>query len=358
MSLCDGMPSLSDTSTNGSPGRPQRRPCPFGFARLDLAHLPTPLEPLDRLGAYLGMAPGALLVKRDDATGLAGGGNKARKLEYLCADALAQGCDTLVTGGGHQSNHVRMTAAAANRVGLACTVVVAGSRPDQPSGNVVLDELLGPEIVWIGDADYYAIEAAIVRESTRLANEEGRRPYPIVVGGATAIGALGYVVAARELSEQAPDGIDLIVVADGSGGTHAGLSAGFGDHATVLGIDVGARPDLDDQVPKKAAEVAALAGLAAPRGTCRIDHGLVGPGYAVATDACREALEVAARLEALILDPVYTGKAMAGLIGARRDGRIERDTRTVFWHTGGLPALFAAAYAGWVRDGPTTLWIT
>src|ERR1700737_3780372 len=132
--------------------------------RLALAHLPTPLEQADRLGAALGLAPGALWVKRDDAPGLAGGGNKARKLEYLCADALAQGCDTLVTGGGHQSNHVRMTAAAANRVGVACTAAVPGSRPEQPTGNVLLDELLGPEIVWIGPADYYAIEAAIVSE--------------------------------------------------------------------------------------------------------------------------------------------------------------------------------------------------
>src|SRR5438067_12434350 len=116
--------------------------------RVPLAHLPTPLEPMDRLGQHLGMEPGALWVKRDDMTGVAGGGNKARKLEYLCADALARGCDTLVTGGGVQSNHVRMTAAAANMLGLACTIVVAGERPDVATGNVVLDELLGPEIVW------------------------------------------------------------------------------------------------------------------------------------------------------------------------------------------------------------------
>jgi D-cysteine desulfhydrase family pyridoxal phosphate-dependent enzyme len=327
------------------------RNCPFGFPRLDLAHLPTPLERLDRLGAVLGMEPGTLLIKRDDVTGLAGGGNKARKLEYLCADALARRCDTLVTGGGHQSNHVRMTAAAANRIGLACTVVVSGGRPDPASGNVVLDELLGPEIVWLGEADYFAIEAAIVRESDRLEGD-GRRPYPIAVGGATAVGALGYVVAAHEIRRQAADldlDFDLVVVADGSGGTHAGLAAGFRDHRAVYGVDVGARPDLDEQVPRKAAQVAALAGLPEPAGACQIDHDLIGAGYAAATDACREALELTARLEGVVLDPVYTGKAMAALIRARRDGRVGPATRTVFWHTGGLPALFASAYGPWLR---------
>ncbi len=331
----------------------------IGFPRIPLAHLPTPLERLDRLGAHLGMEPGALWIKRDDATGLAGGGNKARKLEYLCADAKAQGCDTLVTGGGHQSNHVRMTAAAANRVGLACTVVIAGGQPEQPSGNVLLDELLGPAITWIGPATYYAIEAAIVDESERL-TATGRHPYAIPVGGANAIGALGYVVAAQELRAQqrAHQGeVELVVVADGSGGTHAGLAAGFGDHALVLGIDVGARPDLDQQVPLKANEVATLAGLTPPAGHCRIDHDQIGIGYAAPTDACRHALELAARLEGIILDPVYTGKAMAGLIQARRDGRIGAATKTVFWHTGGMPALFARAYADWIRTG-SILWTT
>jgi D-cysteine desulfhydrase len=132
--------------------------------RVPLAHLPTPVEPMDRLGAALGFEPGALWVKRDDCTGLAGGGNKARKLEYLCADALAQGCDTLVTGGGRQSNHVRMTAAAANKLGLGCTIVLAGTEPSHPTGNVVLDFALRPDIVWAGKLDYYETEAAIETE--------------------------------------------------------------------------------------------------------------------------------------------------------------------------------------------------
>jgi D-cysteine desulfhydrase len=315
--------------------------------KISLAHLPTPLEPMHRLGEALRFEPGCLWVKRDDCTGLAGGGNKARKLEYLCADAIAQGCDTLVTGGGRQSNHVRMTAAAANKVGIACTVVLASKPPSHPTGNVVLDHLLAPDIVWAGPLDYYGTEAAIEAACEKLASD-GRRPYRMPVGGATTVGALGYVEAADEMLAQLPD-LDLVVVADGSGGTHAGLVAGLGDHAKVLGVDVGTRPDLDDQVPAKAAAVAALAGLSEPTGACVIDHDRFGDDYGAMTDDCRHALDLAARLEGLVLDPVYSGKAMAGLIAARSDGRIAPDQKVVFLHTGGMPALFAAAYAEWIK---------
>jgi D-cysteine desulfhydrase family pyridoxal phosphate-dependent enzyme len=318
--------------------------------RVILAHLPTPLEPMRRLAAHLDMAEDALWVKRDDATGLAGGGNKARKLEYLCEDAQVHGCDTLVTGGGRQSNHVRMTAAAANKLGLHCTVVFGSDPPSVPSGNVVLDELLGPEMVWAGPLDYYGVEAAI-NHTTRRLTEEGRRPYAMPIGGASVTGALGYVRAAHELTEQ-HSSVDLIVVADGSGGTHAGLVAGLGRHDRVLGVDVGTRPDLDQQVPEKATETARLAGLPEPTGDLQIDHDRFGDGYGAPTDECREALDLAARLEGLVLDPVYSGKAMAGLIAARQDGRIERDTNVVFLHTGGMPALFASTYAGWIRKKP------
>ncbi|MFN2606365.1 MAG: pyridoxal-phosphate dependent enzyme [Acidimicrobiales bacterium] len=354
--------------------------------RIDLAHLPTPVEPLDRLGATLGMVPGRLWVKRDDLTGLAGGGNKARKLEYLCADALDRGCDTLVTGGGAQSNHVRMTAAAAARLGLAATVVINGSRPPVPSGNLVLDELLGADLVWAGRAgelDYFALETVIDDTCRRLA-DEGHRPYLMPIGGASPVGALGYVRAGLELRDQLPD-LDLVVVADGSGGTHAGLVAGLGDHRTVLGVDVGARPDLDEAVPAKAAEVAALAGLPAPDGdpappgghapgpgpgslptpgpapasapgaalpVALVDHHQVGPGgYGVPTGATRDAMRLAARTEGLVLDPVYTGKAMAGLVNAVRAGRVPPRSLVVFVHTGGLPALFATGFAEWLDQG-------
>ena len=318
--------------------------------RLPLAHLPTPLEPMERLGARLGMEPGALWVKRDDATGLAGGGNKARKLEYLCADAIAQGCDSLVTGGGRQSNHVRMTAAAANRLGLTCTIVLGADEPSMPTGNVVLDHLLAPEIIWAGDLDYYAMEDAIEATCARLA-AEGRRPYPMPIGGASTVGALGYVLAAHELLGQVEGEVDWVVVADGSGGTHAGLLAGLPPSVRVLGVDVGTRPDLDEQVPAKAKEVAAFAGLPEPTGPVLIDHDRFGPGYAAPTDECREALDLAARAEGVILDPVYTGKAMAGLIHARRTDVISNGERVVFLHSGGMPALFAASYASWVKRG-------
>ena len=315
-----------------------------------LAHLPTPLESADRLGAALGFEPGALWVKRDDCTGLAGGGNKARKLAYLCADAIAQGADRLVTGGGRQSNHVRMTAAAANKLGLACTIVLSSRPPLHPTGNVVLDLLLRPDIVWAGELDYYALETVIEEECDRLL-AEGSTPYRMPIGGASLVGALGYVDAADELRAELPD-LQHVVVADGSGGTHAGLVAGLGDHAMVLGVDVGTRPDLDEQVTQKALDVAALAGRPAPRGAAQVDRDRFGTGYGAMTDAAREALNLAATLEGLVLDPVYTGKAMAGLIAASpaREGRIEPDAQTVFVHTGGMPALFARAYAEWISD--------
>lgn len=324
--------------------------------RLPLAILPTPLERADRLGAALGMEPGTLWVKRDDVTGLGGGGNKARKLDYLCADALDQGADVLVTGGGPQSNHVRMTAAAASLLGFDCAVVIAGPRPETSTGNVLLTEILGADISWTGSPkglDHEEMEAAIVDTTERLA-ALGRRPYLIPVGGATPIGELGYVRAAAELRDQAAEQfgeIELVVVAAGSGGTHAGLAAGLGDLDLVLGVDSGARRDLDTAVPAKAAEAAALAGLPAPAGTVRIDHDRVGLGYGAPTDECRRAVVLAARTEGLLLDPVYTGKALASLVAARADGSVRPDTRTVFMHTGGLPALFATPYATWGRDG-------
>ncbi|MEA2828444.1 MAG: D-cysteine desulfhydrase [Actinomycetota bacterium] len=323
--------------------------------RIPLVTLPTPFEPAPLLGAALGLAPGMLWVKRDDVTGLGGGGNKARKLEYLCADAVARGCDVLVTGGGQQSNHVRMTAAAACRLGLGCVVVVPGAPPAVATGNVVLDELFGPEFVRVGDGeqlDYYAIEAAILAAADRL-TVEGRRPYAIPVGGASPVGALGYVTAAAELLRQAVEATgaepDVVVVADGSGGTHAGLAVGIGDHHRILGVDVGARPDVAEVLPAKAAEVAALTGRREPAGAPVVDRDQVGRHYADLTDACRDAIVLAARTEGLLLDPVYTGKAMAGLIAARADGRIGPESFTVFLHTGGSPALFMAGVGEWLR---------
>jgi D-cysteine desulfhydrase len=317
--------------------------------RVELGFTPTPVRPLDRLAAELGRPAGSLWIKHDDATVLGNGGNKVRKLEHLCADAQAQGCDVLVTGGGRQSNHARLTAASANRLGLDCHLVLAGDRPDAPTGNVLLDELLGAPIEWVGGLDYYPLEEAIVAAAERL-RAEGRTPYAIPVGGASPVGTVGYARAALELQEQVPD-VDVVVVADGSGGTHAGLVAGFGDHARVLGVDVGTRPDLRTAVPALAAEVATLAGLPEPVGEVRLDVDRIGPGYGAPTPASREALDLLARLEGVVLDPVYTGKAMAGLIAAVRSGELTEGERIVFVHTGGTPALFASSYASWVRDG-------
>jgi D-cysteine desulfhydrase family pyridoxal phosphate-dependent enzyme len=327
-----------------------RQPAPGLPPKIHLAHLPTPLEPADRLAAAIGLPPGVLWVKRDDCTGLAGGGNKARKLEYLAAEALATGSDTLVTGGGPQSNHVRMTAAAANKLGLGCTVVLGGAAPSATaSGNVLLDRLLGPEMVWAGDLDYYQLEAAIAAAGDRLVSE-GRRPYLIPVGGASTTGAMAYVEAAAEIRDQLGSVRDaLVVVADGSGGTHAGLVAGFGDHEAVLGVDVGTRPDLDDRVPVAASALADAAGVTPPRGRLVLDHDEIGPGYGAPTAACREALDLAARTEGLVLDPVYSGKALAALVRRARSPRSGLDRPAiVFLHTGGSPALFAERYAGWI----------
>lgn len=316
-------------------------------APLPLAHGPTPLEPLDRLSDWLG-GP-RLLVKRDDQTGLALGGNKARKLEHLCAEALAQGCDTLVTGGGPQSNHCRMTAAAANRLGLQCHLALAGSAPEQPTGNLLLDHLLGARLHPTAAREYYEIEASIeaVADEVRAA---GGRPYAIPVGGASVTGALGYVDAARELTGQLAEPLDWIVVADGSGGTHAGLLAGMDGPALILGVDVGTRPDLDKRVPELAAATAAAIDRPAPKGEIHIDHTRFGAGYGKPTPECLEAIRAAARLEGLILDPVYTGKAMAGLIGWIREGRFTEHQSVLFWHTGGAPALFAGSFSEWLTS--------
>lgn len=304
--------------------------------KIPLAHLPTPLDEAPRLSDALGIE---LLVKRDDQTGLALGGNKARKLEYLVADARARGCHTLVAAGGAQSNFARMTAAAAARLGMACHLVLGGRAPERAGGNVVLDRLLGATLHFAGSADWRALEEGVAK----IAQEIGPASYPMPIGGATAVGALGYVFAADELLAQMPTPPDWVVLADGSGGTHAGLLAGLPAQVKVLGVDV-ARPPRPhaEHVPRLAAETAALAGRAFPGGAFHLaDH--TGPRYGSVTEECVAAVRLAARSEALVLDPVYTGKAFAGLVAAAREGRISG--RVVFLHTGGAPALFAEGYA-------------
>lgn len=310
--------------------------------RVDLISAPTPLEPMDRLAAALGMDPGTLWVKRDDLTGLGGGGNKARKLEYLCADAVGRNCDVLVTGAGTQSNHCRMTAAAANKLGLDCVLVLDGDRPEEPTGNVLLFEILGATVVWAGPCTTQDLESNMEDQCDKL-SRAGRRPALVPIGGSVPLGCLGYVRAARELRAQ-DDTFDLVVVATGSCGTHAGLAAGFGDFDRILGVRVGGRPELESRVTAMARETAELAGLTQPTGTCTIEHGVLGEGYAKVTDSGLEAIRMAARCEGIVCDPIYTGKALAGLIAARRSDTITASTRTLFWHTGGMPGLFAEAF--------------
>jgi D-cysteine desulfhydrase family pyridoxal phosphate-dependent enzyme len=303
-----------------------------------IAHVPTPVDDAPRLSDALGIR---VCVKRDDLTGLALGGNKARKLARLCKEARTQNADVLVTGGGVQSNHVRQTAAAAAQLGLDAHVVLGGARTDDlsaPAGNVLLDLLLGATFELVETDDYYGIERAILDASDKL-TAQGRRPYAIPIGGASSAGVDAYADAAGELRAQRPD-VDVVFVADGSGGTHSGLLRGFteadGTRVRVVGVDVGTRPDLDE----------AIARMSRAFVVPEIDHEHAGPAYGVADERTIDAIRLAARTEGLVLDPVYTGKAMAALVTWAREGRLSSGASVCFWHTGGQPALFATRYQG------------
>ena len=317
--------------------------------RIALQHAPTPLEPMPRLTAALGGPK--LWIKRDDCTGLALGGNKVRKLEFLLGEALAQGADTIITAGGPQSNHARQTAAAAARLGLDCVLIltdaVAGRDPAyHAGGNLLLDELFGARIeLHPGTADPDA-EMARAAEQCRA---EGGTPYIIPIGGSNALGMMGYVDAARELLDQAKAqgvGITHVALASGSGGTHAGLALGLalgGSTAPAIGYCISRTSQ--EQRPRVAALLqsgSALLGVASPLSgdDVVLEDGVIGEGYGQPTDGMVEALRLAAAQEALLLDPVYTGKAMAGLIAGIRAGRFGPDDSVVFLHTGGTPALF------------------
>ncbi len=317
------------------------------FARARFAHLPTPLEPAPRLSAELGID---LWIKRDDCTGLAGGGNKTRKLEFLLGEALEQGADTLITQGAVQSNHVRQTAAAAASFGMACRIVLENRTGNQAedylwSGNVLLDRLLGARIRTVEAGSDMNAEMALDAEEVRAA---GGAPYVIPGGGSNAVGALGYVDCALELTTQANDEglvIDRIVTATGSAGTHAGLVAGLavsGADIPVLGIGVRAPKDRQEEnVFNLAVETATLLGHRerVSREMVVADCDYVGAGYGLIDQGVADALTLAARTEGLLLDPVYSGKAMKGLIALARQGAFEGQT-VVFLHTGGAQGLF------------------
>lgn len=320
------------------------------FPRLHFAHLPTPLEPLENLTRELG-GP-RLWIKRDDCTGLAGGGNKTRKLEFLLADALQQGADTIITQGATQSNHARQTVAIATKLGLASHILLedrTGSKEAayQHNGNVFLDRLFGASISrHPGGTD---MNAAMETVAEQL-RDEGRKPYVVPGGGSNPVGALGYVNAALELLTQANDRslrIDHLVHATGSAGTQAGLVAGLAatnSGIPTLGIGVRApRAKQEENVFRLAQETADLLGasgcVARENVVANCDY--VGEGYGITTPETIAAIELFARSESILLDPVYSGKGAAGLIDLIRRGEFGADENVVFLHTGGSQALFA-----------------
>lgn len=317
------------------------------MAELILAHLPTPLERADRLGATLELPPGRLWVKRDDCTGLATGGNKARKLQLLVADALASGCDVLVTAGGPQSNHARSTAAAAAKAGIGCVLAFNSDPPGKSEANQLLDVIFGAERRFVGPLAMDDLNAVVERIAGEL-RAAGRRPYVIPVGGSSPVGASAYVTAAEEILADLGHDDVLVITATGSGGTHAGLAARLG-HEGVLGFDVGALADPAAAVERLTVAVAELLDLPAPSGEPRIVRDQIGDGYGATTRACLAAIRLAARTEGLLLDPVYSGKAMAGLMAVPQSELQAR--AVVFLATGGVPALFDSRYEAWL-SGP------
>jgi D-cysteine desulfhydrase len=317
--------------------------------RFPLAQLPTPIEELKSLSRELGGPE--LLIKRDDQTGLALGGNKTRKLEFLVGQALEQGADTLVTAGAAQSNHCRQTAAAAARAGLRCELLLNGTKPELPNGNVLLDELLGARIHWI----HLSERPAKLHELPDQLRKEGRKPYVIPVGGSNGVGATGYVLAMIELVEQL-DGIDRrvdhVVFASSSGGTQAGIVVGakvtgFDGKLHGVSVDKGNRggAPYDHELANIANETGKYIGFDAQftAGDFNVDYGYLGSGYGVPSDLEREAIRLLGSREGILLDPVYTGRSMGALVDLIRKKTFRSDETVLFWHTGGAPALFAYA---------------
>ncbi|MFA5611353.1 MAG: D-cysteine desulfhydrase family protein [Anaerolineaceae bacterium] len=312
--------------------------------RLPLDHLPTPIEALPRLSRLLGGPQ--LYIKRDDLTGLGLGGNKTRKLEYLLSDALAKGAKTLLTTGALQSNHCRQVAAAAAKLGLGCVLVLAGIEPKVAQGNLLLDKLSGAQITYTNSA----MRDQVLHERFEQAEQDGLRPYLIPYGGSNPIGALGYLNAMRELNQQGLDP-DWIVFASSSGGTQAGLILGahtVGFKGKILGISI------DQTSAFFSAQIATLVnqtalylglGWSITSEEVLVNDDYCRAGYGVLTSAEVEAVNMFASQEGILLDPVYTGRAAAGMIDLLRKDFFKPEEKVLFWHTGGTPALFAEPYS-------------
>ncbi|MDX1529218.1 MAG: D-cysteine desulfhydrase family protein [Gammaproteobacteria bacterium] len=323
------------------------------FPRVRLAHTPTPLEQMPRLTERLGGA--RLWVKRDDCTGLSMGGNKARQIEFYLGDALEQGATTIITTGAVQSNHVRITAAACGRLGLACEVQLEDRVKDMPdeyrqSGSPLLSRLHGARIhLYPEGEDEHAADSALESIAERV-RAEGGKPYVIHLGAEhPPLGALGYLDAAAELLRQADEAdlhIDAIVLPSGSASTHLGVLAGFAisdANIPVYGICI--RRDAESQgsrIALRSKKLSALLGgsVDIDQSSVLLDDNYLGPGYGKTTPELFEAMSAAASLEGLLLDPIYSGKCFAGLIGLVRSGTFAGDANVVFLHTGGVPALF------------------
>jgi D-cysteine desulfhydrase len=311
----------------------------------------TPIEPLPRLSEHLG-GPN-IYIKRDDLLGLSAGGNKTRKLEFLMADALAQGADTIITTGAVQSNHCRLTLSAAVKEGLRCHLLleerVPGSYRDDGSGNNLLFRLLGAESIEVvpGGSD---LQAGMEQIAERV-RSQGGTPYIVPGGGSNALGALGYVSCAEEILAQSFEmslPLDHVVCSSGSGGTHAGLVAGFyGNQSGIPVTGISVRAEKGPQEAKlhtlsnQTSALLADDGREVPAEAFEVDDDYVGPGYSLPTEEMTTAIQTFARLEGILLDPVYTGKTAAGLIGLVQQGRFAAGSNVLFIHTGGSPALYA-----------------
>ena len=315
--------------------------------RQSLGFFPTPLIELSRLSKALD-GP-TIFMKRDDNTGLALGGNKTRKLEFIMGDALAQGADCVITAGAAQSNHCRQTAAAAASLGLECHLVLGGEEPEQTSGNLLLDKIFGSHIHWAGANRKGEDIPKIVEQLTK----QGKKPYVIPYGGSNELGALAFVEAFKELESQR-ESMNLsfthIVFASSSGATQAGLMLGkkiLNSPAQIVGINIDKGET--DKVPFDQYTVALANSTASLIGAdhqftesdLTLNSDYVGEGYGVVGTLENEAIAMTAQTEGILLDPVYTGRAMGGLIDMIRSGKIKKTDRVLFWHTGGAPALFA-----------------